>query len=746
MKIHYFYTDNKYHKTNSNNATFRTLYGFEKRLKNRQKQTVNKLDSVIVESIIFDVDNEENVERALSDADILIKYLSDKYNVKGNVYYTGLKGAHYEIPLKEPLKLSLVDGIKIKIVKAYDLLLTEINKELNIESEIDAGLKEANRLIQLPNVKKKEEKGRTHKICIGNCRDLEKIRSYGNENNNIADPKKYDNLDFINHLKELDKSAYVPTLTTEKKSKKKPGVNNAKEHSIIDDSTNDVIISDNDKQVFVELYETLLKLYNNKDRHKIGLDIASSMNGYLTLNQVVSILKTLEKETDIEKSDNYYQSFIDAFKNDEMPNNLGLLNNKLNANYDALFDKVEKLLESYQRKNEKFTTKKNYESFKELLTEHNNNIEALFDEKLITYKKNSKALFKGVIYSLSSSFGWSSQIVNINAPSGVGKTEYVKTLNSMMPNFLMKGGGTAKSLYREDDYYFNLKSIYLGDWGLITDDEEKEAIIKIFRELMTDKISTYTITSSNNEDKITFVLKADALTLFITELYTKKYQFGLGEQLVNKSQNININELEKKDIIKICVLREKGENDDEFRKMHKDYVHYLLNNSKKIPLSEKIITELFDSDMRTLEMDMVYYKVFCIYFGYNPNEIENVEKYREYFEIKKLSKIEQEWLKLLENNFEKVSKDEINSEIPHEHIIKSTNTTTNKYHYFTVKRLKTYLNMRIKNNKTLKESVDYLTDILNVLLKKGYVAYTFEEDFGKERIYYLTSDDYYEEN
>ena len=110
----------------------------------------------------------------------------------------------------------------------------------------------------------------------------------------------------------------------------------------------------------------------------------------------------------------------------------------------------------------------------------------------------------------------------------------------MLPNFLMKGGGTAKSLYREKDDYFNLQSIYLGDWGLITDDAEKEAIIKIFRELMTDNITEYTITANNNEDKITFILEAEALTLFITELYTKKYQFGLGEQLVNKSQNINM--------------------------------------------------------------------------------------------------------------------------------------------------------------------------------------------------------------
>ena len=762
-KVNYFYANKSFAKTSKRNAIYKTLYGFKDRISDRKAETTNKFDKVIAEEIILDIDNPNDIELAFKDTDKILKYLSDKYDAKANVYYSGKKGAHAVLTLKEPLELKSIhiDDKKSNIVNAYSQLLKELNDNLDIKSDIDESLMQTNRLITLPNVKKDNDKDRTYKICIGECRDLNIIRENGFKNKDVSNPIDYDNAKFIDHLKELDKKDVLSTLITDNKTTNKRNTNKTKKQSIKTDETkkNDVL-TDEDKKFFVNLYNVLLDYYGNHNRHRIILVIASSLNGYLNRNQAIEVYNILDAETDITESSNYFNSFIDAFDNDSIPKNLGLIYGILKDNDNTkLFNEFKDVLKRLSKDNynpfqditneylnniDRVTT--HYNAFKSLLSDYDNDIESLFNDKLITYRNNSKPLFKGIVYSLSSSFGWSSQIVNINAPSGSGKTEYVKTLDSMMPNFLMKGGGTAKSLYREDDYEFNLKSVYLGDWGLITDDEEKESIIKIFRELMTDNISKYTITSSNNEDKTTFTLKADALSLFITELYTKKYQFGLGEQLVNKSQNININDLSKEDIIDICFLREIGDNDNEFRVMHRDYIIYLINNSQSIALNKEIIRELFDSDMRTIQMDIVYYKVFCIYFGYDANDKSNIAKYRQYFENKKLSKIEQTWLNLLENHFTKVRKEDINSEIPHDYIIKSTNTNVNEYRYFTVKRLKTYLNMRIKNNKTLRESVDYLTDILNVLLKKGYVGYTFEEDFGKERIYYLTSDDYYKED
>ena len=184
-------------------------------------------------------------------------------------------------------------------------------------------------------------------------------------------------------------------------------------------------------------------------------------------------------------------------------------------------------------------------------------------------------------------------------------------------------------------------------------------------------------------------------------------------------------------------------------KMHQDYCKYIAKNYKNTPLSKEIIRELYTADHRSAEMSIPYYKVFCTYFGYDINNKDNIEKYKEYFEKEKLSKTENTWLKLLKNNFNPVEINNPNNDISIENnILCSTYTIVKKdkenpkkqYTYFTVSRIKSYLRSRINNNNTLRQTEDFLSDILTVLMKQNYVAYKFEKDIDKDRIYYLIED------
>ena len=456
-----------------------------------------QFETVGVKDIIIDIDDEDDVNNALEVTVATVEYLTEKFNIKCNVWYSGKKGFHISIPFKECIELNTYDvNKKSRIVGAYKEVLDELEKSVD-NAKYDDTLQQVTRAIQQPNKKKNKEKGRGYKICIGTNTDigtnLDKIKKHSKENKNIHEPIQDINNEqdkFIEHLKILE-NRYDSWSKLEFEVSVED-VNKESNYKLDKEQLKDYTTT--------ELVNKLYSISKDKKRHEIIGLIGWCCIDYLNKEQAEVILKQLQDNPTVNGSENLTNSFWDAYTTGS--NGLGALYTKLELKTDIkddkekkerqrLFNEFKEYLEFYKTKNENKKTTDNYNAFKILLDEYENDIVSLFDDKLNLYRSNSRGLFKGIIYSLSSTLGLSSQIVNINAPSGAGKTKFIKVLSHMVPNFLDKGGSTAKSLYREDDYIFDLISAYLGDWGLITDDSEKEAIIKIVREIIKIKSHSY---------------------------------------------------------------------------------------------------------------------------------------------------------------------------------------------------------------------------------------------------------------
>ena len=453
----------RYRAKNIEKATFRTLYGVNKKITNNRYETINKFDKVYAEEIIFDIDNENDIEQAFKDTDIICKYLSKEYNVKYNVFWTGKKGTNIQIPLKEPVELNSIgiDGRNSNIVKAYTLLLEEILDKLNIKC--DTSLIESNRLIQIPNKKKDESEDRTFKISIGECRDLNQIREFGAENKNIEDPNNtYENLDFIEHLKTLDKKNISENALKilESSDKNNKQNNDDAEQAKIDYNTT---IDDYDITPLI----TKLKIIHKDNSHKkIIAPISYSCIDYLNKKQANQILEQLKTDDRLNAPDNNLEnSFWDAYNNGH--NGIGALYNALELNTDLkddtekksrldLFNDFKSYLEACKQENEEKEILDNYNAFKRLFCKYNNWFDML-ETELYDYVDNTENVFKGLINSLSALLGYGSRFIVVNGGAEVGKSEYINTIKKLMPDFINLGSSTPASVRRRNKEAFNKK-------------------------------------------------------------------------------------------------------------------------------------------------------------------------------------------------------------------------------------------------------------------------------------------------
>lgn len=748
-KINYFYGEELYTKYNSNNpntAKFRTLYGYDEPINRKDADSLYKFDYVYSEEIILDIDNGSNIEKAFEDTDKTVKYLSDKYNAKVNVYWSGLNGTHIVIPLKEPLKLSLYDNglkkdgtAKAKTIIAYDLLRQELNNALDIE--YDKTLNQGTRLIQLPNIKKNNEKGRTYKISIGNCRDLNKIRSYGKKNKNIVDPQKYDNLEFIEHLKELDKSTYVPTLDNSKTSKKKTKSNKSKiQANKIDESLESVKISDEDLKIIVDVYNALLKENQNQGRHDIGLWIASGLNGYFTLNQVKQVIDKLSDETDIADSTNYYNSFIDAFENDKEPENIGSVYNHLIVNEKALFNKFEKVLSKYQEINHQVKTKSDYELYNKKLESNNNEWFDVLDNEMFDYVDNTENIFKGIINGLSALLGFGSRFIVVNGGAEVGKSEFINTIKKLMPNFENLGSSTPAAIRRQQEDSFNRKIVYLGDKGLKgKDDEEFKGLQEVFGGLITEKEFVRDIVVG---DKVMhFELISDGVCVFYTEPYTNLRLFGAGDQYTTRSTFITVNPV--KDGLALFLQDEDKENP--FYEMHKNYIEYIINNPVDTSINNDIKTKLYyasNESTRTAKYLLSLFKAYCQYLRLSEPTIEDAEKFLKTFKPQlNVTEIEYMVYEKLYNNLSAISDDDLEYKINEDGSILSDDMLLQtkdrkEKSFFTAKQIKTYFKTDFKMNKNLKDTIDQIPEILKNLYDASLID-KIDWQYNNQNVYYI---------
>ena len=728
-------------------TTFRSMWAFPNKPKD-WKGANCQFEKVGAEDIIIDIDA-DNLNDALDIMLATVDYLTEKYNLKCNIWYSGKKGFHIAIPFKECIELTTYDiGKTARIVGAYESLLDELSEAIK-NAEYDYSLNQVTRIIQQPNKNKnKKDKDRGYKICIGentNIKtDLEKIKQYSKENENIIEPIQdigNEQDKFIEHLKTLEKNYDLWSKI---------------ELEVSFDTDKDVITNYSIQPLLNKLYSIMHK------RHDIVGLIAWCCIDYLNKEQAKIILSELEANKLINGTDNLENSFWNAYTTGS--NGLGALYNKLELKTD-LKDKKEKdarnklffdfkdYLEYYKGKNENKKITDNYNAFNLMLDEYDNDIVNLFDEELINYRNNSKVLFDGIIYSLATALGLDGQFLDLNAPAGEGKTTFKDVLFSLITNGEEIGSITKAVFYRLDADYFNRKVVYLNDTGLESS-EEKEISLEVkrkIRELVTDKKSKRMIADKKDETGIVKLYKeVDATSLINTELYSEKKQFKLGSQISSVTETLDIEPLSYDDWKKVDYAMQFPENKkkvENFKQMHRGYYQALINNYKdsilEMNIYDKITNE--NNQTRTNQRIIAYYKSYCCYFGLNPNEVENTTKFKEFYVTSTLNKIETDVFNEISKFMQPVDISKVSSysdyqlnRIPKKKNLSYINSFDNPIYFFSVDNIKSYI-QAFRKERRLSEYKDNLSEILAQLEKYGELNAIYQH--GEKKLYYIPKEE-----
>ena len=716
VKTHQMYyrdvNDNKGTKRRTKSSKFKLLWDFKEPYKTRKSNELNKL-SPISSEILFDIDS-ESLTDGMDTLQKLAEYMHSEYNAIGDVYYSGKKGFHCVYRFTKQFEFTSEppkDNKKTNTIKEYALLLNEIGSAIDIK--LDVSLQEVTRLIQIPNIKKDNSAGRGYKILIGNtesyCNDIEKIKSSSKDNRDIGKPAECDNTELYDHLKELSQMELHSESNTFK----------------LDNVT--VTADKENTSVFTEVFNTINQ---TKEKHKTIFIIGVSLNGYCNIEEVNSIYEILKNTTPIEESVNSYNSFIDAFRNDRNPFNLGNVYNALKDVDMDLFFRFKKKLQSY-------ANEKGYNAFVKILQDNDNDPLKIYEKHLTSYLNNNKNLLKGIIYCLSSLLGLQSQIVNVNGEAGGGKSEYVDTIRDMIPNIEKIGDITEAVFRRSDKFEYHRKIVYIGDTGLNNNLENLLSVLGAFGALVTDKdFPSKRLSKSDKIEK--FDLYSDGITVFLTKPYMNMTPYKMGEQLKRRTKNIMVNTLSREQELQVYL------NDDDnkqFKHIHKNYISHLVQNYEPLEFGQdlkKYIHSHSDDLNETKEND-AYFKTYCAYLQLEPT-IENYDSYRKIFKNHRINPIEMEWLKMLLKWFNpQVTVDGLEIQ---KNMISQTKDKGYKV-FFTVKTIKTYI-PNWKRNKKLLNSVDELSDILVNLFNADYLGQIKQTDYS-ENVYYINLNDLVDE-
>ena len=682
--------------------SFKELPPFNKLKKNGRSWKFTKNYKPVMDRIVLDIDS-ENLENAFK---ITKKIMQDFEKIYPciNIYFSGSKGFHIEILTDE---LDIIDTTAEKPKDSCYLYLEFLNYFQDKYSEVDLSLKDGvTRIFRIH--KTKHENTGNYKILIDINADLESIKSNSKLRKDMVEPAK----------KFLSKEKSLLLLKTYSKP-----VNNDS------DALNNI-----DGSIYSIIYNEL-----QTNIHDKILLIGAGLNGYVDKTELESIYTDLSKTTDIEDSVNDKQSFFDAYENDKEPCNLGaLINHYKQNNLDR------KNLKKFSYYLDLKLQDKSFNEFDTKFKSYNNDWFKLLDNELYDYVDNTENIFKGIINCLSALFGYGSRFNILNAGSEIGKSTFIETIEKLMPYFIDLGSSTPASVRRKSEDFFNKKIVYLGDKGLKgTTDDEFKGLQEVFGGLITDKKFIREIVVGDSV--MEFELKSDGLCVFYSQPYTNLREHKAGDQYSTRSTFITINPVT--DGEKVFLDWTENENkENPFYNVHKNYIRYILRNPIELNISTDIKKELFKASKRSIRTAKYIWGLFKAYCQYlqiaNPSDDDADSFLKIFGAISKISDIEFELYFKLYANLNKLTDEKLELKLDESGAVMRTKdllTTTKerkKKSFFTAKQVKTYFKSDIEKNPNLKDTMDYISDMLTNLYNGGYLE-RLEWQYKNQNVYYL---------
>lgn len=694
--------------------SFKNLPPFKELKKTGRAWEYTKNYSPVIDRIVLDIDCDGDLDKSLEVTTKIIQDLDD-YKDCINIYFSGSKGFHIEI---------LTDGLEIintgaekpsKSCYPYLEFLTYFEDKY---PEVDLSLKDGvTRIIRRHHTK--HEKTDNYKILVDINAGIDDIIEYATSNTDMVDSVN-DYLDNEQALSLLDKF-------------NKPIEKNIK----FNDFEYEIDYNNVDDSIYAVVFNEL----NTNLHHRIGL-LGSGLNGYVTPSELENIYNLLCEKTNIEDSTNSKQSFIDAYNYDKKECSLGALyseyeKEKLDfTNFFKLSDYLnDKIYEA------------DFKNFNNIMQKHDNDLFELLESELFDYVDNTENIIKGVINGLSALYGYGSRFIVVNGGAEVGKSEFVKTIEKLMPRFKDVGSSTPASVRRQDTHTFDKRIVYLGDKGLKgKDDDEFIGLQEVFGGLITE--GKFIRDLVVGESVMEFNLKSDGVCVFYTEPYTNLRKFGAGDQYTTRTTYITVNPVENGlNVFLNATSNDKKENT--FYKTHKNYIEYILKHPIELDLSYIIRTNIYNASKQSLRS--AYYlealfKAYCQYKRLDKPAESDLNKFLNIFKPKyDITDIEYEIYLKLYNNLKPLKSDELQDlffydeygkqKLDQDCMLRQRNNRKDKS-FFTAKQIKTYFKYDFQMNKNIKDTLDNIPEILNNLFMAGYLE-RVEEQYNNQNVYYI---------
>ena len=686
--------------------SFKELPKYTKMKEHGRKWIYIKNYKPVMDRIVLDVDCDGDLEKAHEVTKAIMQDFTDIADCI-NVYYSGKKGFHIEILTEE---IDIVDTTAERPMYACMEYVEFLNYYEDKFNEVDLSLKDVGTRILRIHHTKHESTG-NYKILVDINASLQDIQKSSADNEDMVKAAE-------NYLSKEKTLLLLHTYSKPVEKEEKPKT--AKETPAID----------GDYSIIATVFNEL----NTNLHDKIKL-IGSGLNGYVNETELEAIYDFLSETTDIDDSNNAKQSLIDVYNEDRKPFNLGALYNhydKHNLDPDNFFE----LSEYLDLKHNEIA----YNEFNQLFDEYNQNWFKMLEKELYDYVDNTENIFNGIIQSLSALFGYGSRFIVVNGGAEVGKSEYVNTIEKLMPFFMDLGSSTPASVRRKHEFAFNKKIVYLGDKGLKgKDDEEFKGLQEVFGGLITENKFKRDIVIG---DKVMqFNLKSKGVCVFYTEPYTNLRVFGAGDQYSTRSTFITVNPV--KDGLSVFLQDETQENP--FYPIHKNYIKYILKNPIELKISNKVKTEIYyysKSSLRTAKYLLGLFKAYCQYIKISEPGISDVEDFIKVFKpYLDITDIEYLVYEKLYNNLKPITESELvykfydDGSIKTEDMLLQTKNRETKI-FFTAKQIKTYFKNDFKHNKNLKDTLDQVPDILTNLYNAGYVE-RIDWQYNGQNVYYF---------
>lgn len=692
--------------------SFKELPPFNEMKKNGRKWIYTKNYKPVMDRILLDIDCDGDLEKAFIVTKLIMQDLED-YADCINVYFSGSKGFHIEILTEE---IDIIDTTVEKPMYACMQYVEFLNYYQSKFNEVDLSLKDVGtRIIRKHHTK--HEKTGNYKILVDINASLEDIQSSSKQDKDMVKPAP----DLLYKDKALLlMNTYSKPIETQTEAKTK-NLNNT---------------NDTDNSIFALVFNEL----NTNIHDKIKL-LGAGLNGYVDISELEDIYNLLANTTDIESSNNAKQSFIDAYNNDKMPCNIGALKNHYKEhNLDQQnFYKLSDYLDSKLQQ-------KSFTEFNNLFNKYERDWFDMLDTELFDYVDNTENIFNAIIHCTATECGYkkASRFIPVNAGSEIGKSEFIKAIAKLMPGFINLGSSSPATVRRSHKLKFDKKIVYLGDRGLKgqsqASKEEFEGLYEVFGGLITEHEFKRDVMVG---DKIMeFDLKSDGVTVFYTQPYTSLKVFGAGDQYSTRSTFLILNPVE--DGLSVFLQDSKGKTNT-FYELHKNYIKYIINNPLEVVLSEDILKKIYNASkgsLRTAKYLRDLFKGYCQYIRISEPDTEDADKFLEQFAPKRnVSDIEIMVYDKLYDNLKPITIGDIEYKL-HEDGSCTTDSmlmqTKNRKMktFFTPKQIKTYFKNDFKNNKNLKDTIDYIPSILSNLYDAGYLE-MLDWQYNGQNVYYM---------